>query len=98
MTAPGATSTPCTPAGSSGTVVDLDETYAWGLEELARIEHRMARGRPRVAPQAPGGDDADAVQRAIAAGIDALDADPGRTDRQARGSSATGCRSSRTGR
>ena len=62
-----------------GTVVDLDETYAWGLAELTRIEHRMAEVARRVAPDAPGGDDPDAVHRAIAAGIAALDADPART-------------------
>lgn len=51
-----------------GADVDLDETYAWGLEELNRIETEMAE----VAGQlAPGGsvDDAIAV----------LDGDPART-------------------
>ena len=80
-----------------GTVVDLDETYAWGLAELTRIEHRMAEVARRVAPDAPGGDDPDAVHRAIAAGIAALDADPARTI-GARSSSATGCSSCRTRR
>ena len=61
-----------------GTVVDLDETYAWGLAELERIEHRMAQVARRVAPDAPGGDDPDAVHAAIAGGIAALDADPAR--------------------
>jgi uncharacterized protein (DUF885 family) len=64
--------------GFLGTVVDLDETYAWGLEELARIEHRMAQVARGLAPQAPGGSDARAVQAAIETGIDALDADPAR--------------------
>jgi uncharacterized protein (DUF885 family) len=62
-----------------GTVVDLDETYAWGLAELERIERRMAEVARRLAPDAPAGDDPDAVQAAIAAGIEALDADPART-------------------
>jgi uncharacterized protein (DUF885 family) len=62
-----------------GTVVDLDETYAWGLAELERIERRMAEVARRVAPDAPGGDDPDAVHAAIEAGIAALDADPART-------------------
>ena len=62
-----------------GTVVDLDETYAWGLEELARLERRMAGVARRVAPDAPSGDDPDAVRAALDAGIAALDADPART-------------------
>ncbi len=62
-----------------GTVVDLDETYGWGLAELDRIERRMADVARRVTPDAPGGEDADAVHDAIAAGIAALDADPART-------------------
>jgi uncharacterized protein (DUF885 family) len=62
-----------------GTVADFDETYAWGLAELERIERRMAEVARRVAPDAPAGDDPDAVQAAIEAGIAALDADPART-------------------
>jgi uncharacterized protein (DUF885 family) len=62
-----------------GTVVDVDETYAWGLEELARVERRMAEVARRVAPEAPAGDDPASVQAAIAAGIAALDADPARS-------------------
>ncbi len=42
--------------GFLGTVVDVDETYAWGLEELARIERRMADVARRLAPQAPAGE------------------------------------------
>ena len=51
-----------------GADVDLDETYAWGLDELNRIEDEMAETADRIAP---GGsvDDAIAV----------LDADPTRT-------------------
>jgi uncharacterized protein (DUF885 family) len=62
-----------------GTVVDVDETYAWGLEELARVERRMAEVARRVAPDAPSGDDPASEQAAIAAGIAALDADPARS-------------------
>jgi uncharacterized protein (DUF885 family) len=62
-----------------GTVVDVDETYAWGLEELARVERRMAEVARRVAPDAPAGADPEQVQAAIAAGIAALDADPARS-------------------
>jgi uncharacterized protein (DUF885 family) len=62
-----------------GTVVDVDETYAWGLEELARVEGRMAEVARRVAPDAPAGDDPEQVQAAIAAGIAALDTDPARS-------------------
>jgi uncharacterized protein (DUF885 family) len=57
-----------------GATVDLDETYAWGLEELARIEDRMAEVGRRLAPDAPAGDPLAAID----AGIAALDADPGR--------------------
>jgi uncharacterized protein (DUF885 family) len=62
-----------------GTVVDVDETYAWGLEELARVERRMADVARRVAPDAPTGDDPASVHAAISAGIAALDADPARS-------------------
>jgi uncharacterized protein (DUF885 family) len=62
-----------------GSVVDLDETYAWGLAELTRIEQRMAEVARRLAPDAPAGDDPWSVQAAIAAGIAALDADASRS-------------------
>ena len=51
-----------------GAAVDLDETYAWGLEELARIEAEMVSVADQVVP---GGSVDDAVA--------ALDADPART-------------------
>lgn len=50
-----------------GATVDLEETYAWGWEELKRIEDDMAATAQRIAP---GGTVADAVA--------ALDADPAR--------------------
>jgi uncharacterized protein (DUF885 family) len=50
-----------------GAAVDLEETYAWGWEELKRIEDDMAATAQRIAP---GGTVADAVA--------ALDADPAR--------------------
>lgn len=50
-----------------GATVDLEETYAWGWEELARIEGDVAATAQRIAP---GGTVADAVA--------ALDADPAR--------------------
>src|SRR6185312_4814687 len=62
-----------------GTVIDLDETYAWARAELAAIERRMAEVARRVAPDAPPGDDVSSVQAAIEAGIQALDADPARS-------------------
>jgi uncharacterized protein (DUF885 family) len=61
-------------AGFLGTRVDLDETYAWGLDELARIEDRMAGLAARLAPDVVG----DVATR-ISAGIEALDADPRRS-------------------
>jgi uncharacterized protein (DUF885 family) len=61
-----------------GTGVDLDETYAWGLEELARIELRMAAIARRLVPDAPSGTDPASVAAAVAAGIAALDDDPAR--------------------
>ncbi|MFP5335972.1 MAG: DUF885 domain-containing protein [Actinomycetes bacterium] len=50
-----------------GARVDLDETYAWGLEELARIEAEMREVAGRIVP---GGSVHDAVA--------ALDSDPAR--------------------
>ena len=50
-----------------GADVDLDETYAWGWDELARIEAEMSAVAGAIVP---GGSLADAV--------DALDADPAR--------------------
>lgn len=50
-----------------GAAVDLEATYAWGWEELARIEADMAATAGRIVP---GGSVADAVA--------ALDADPDR--------------------
>ncbi|GAB3679310.1 DUF885 domain-containing protein [Angustibacter aerolatus] len=50
-----------------GARVDLDETYAWGVEELARIEAEMQDVAERIRPGA-------SVPEAIAA----LDADPAR--------------------
>jgi uncharacterized protein (DUF885 family) len=50
-----------------GAAVDLDEAYAWGLEEVRRIEAEMARVAGLIVP---GGTVAEAVA--------ALDADPAR--------------------
>ncbi|GAA1797890.1 DUF885 domain-containing protein [Luedemannella flava] len=50
-----------------GARVDLDETYAWGFEELARLETEMRATADRIVP---GG----TVDEAVAA----LDADPAR--------------------
>ncbi len=50
-----------------GATVDLDETYAWGWEELHRIERQMAQ----VADEIESGADVDAA-------VLALDADPER--------------------
>jgi uncharacterized protein (DUF885 family) len=36
----------------NGIALDLDETYAWGWEELARIEHAMAQVAERILPGA----------------------------------------------
>jgi uncharacterized protein (DUF885 family) len=51
-----------------GARVDLDETYAWGFAELARLESEMRLVADKIAP---GG----SVDEAVAA----LDADPART-------------------
>ena len=37
----------------TGTVLDLDETYAWGWEELYRIEHAMRGVAERILPGQP---------------------------------------------
>jgi uncharacterized protein (DUF885 family) len=51
-----------------GARVDLDETYAWGLAELARLEAEMAATADRIVPGAT-----------VAQAIAVLDADPSRT-------------------
>jgi uncharacterized protein (DUF885 family) len=53
-----------------GATVDLDEAYAWGFEELARLESEMRTVADKIVP---GGSIDDAVA--------ALDADPARTIR-----------------
>ncbi|GAA1504746.1 DUF885 domain-containing protein [Dactylosporangium maewongense] len=53
-----------------GATVDLDEAYAWGFEELARLESEMRTVADKIVP---GGSVDDAVA--------ALDADPARTIR-----------------
>ena len=50
-----------------GATVDLDETYAWGREELARVEAEMAQVSDRIVPDG-------SIEDAVAA----LDADPAR--------------------
>ena len=52
-----------------GATIDLDETYAWGVEELARVVAEQESVAARIA--GPGASVADAVA--------ALDADPSRT-------------------
>ncbi|MET7394641.1 DUF885 domain-containing protein [Dactylosporangium sp. NPDC005572] len=51
-----------------GATVDLDEAYAWGFEELARLESEMRQVADKIVP---GG----TIDEAVAA----LDADPART-------------------
>ncbi|MEV4623391.1 DUF885 domain-containing protein [Asanoa sp. NPDC049573] len=51
-----------------GAKVDLDETYAWGFEELARLESEMRTVAARIAGSGASIDDA----------VHALDADPAR--------------------
>jgi uncharacterized protein (DUF885 family) len=50
-----------------GATVDLDETYAWGLEELNRIEMEMADVSAAIVPTGSVGD-----------AVAALESDPGR--------------------
>ena len=51
----------------TGTVLDLDETYAWGWDELRRIEHAMLAVAERILPGQP-----------LPAVIDHLEHDPTR--------------------
>ena len=51
----------------TGTVLDLDETYAWGWDELHRIEHAMLAVAERILPGQP-----------LPAVIDHLEHDPTR--------------------
>lgn len=55
-----------------GTRVDLDDAYAWGFEELARIEAEMRQVAGDIVPEHRGA--SDVIERAVAA----LDADPAR--------------------
>lgn len=54
-----------------GTAIDLDDTYAWGLDELTRIESRMVEVARLIVTDGTA-TELDAVDEAIAA----LDADP----------------------
>jgi uncharacterized protein (DUF885 family) len=54
-----------------GAEVDLEETYAWGWEELKRIEDDMVATAQRIVPGAT-------TQSAVAEAVAALDADPAR--------------------
>ncbi|GAB3088429.1 DUF885 domain-containing protein [Nocardioides zeae] len=54
-----------------GAAIDLEETYAWGWEELARIEADMRATAARITPAATG---ADAIDVAVAH----LEGDPAR--------------------
>ncbi len=47
----------------TGTKLDLDETYAWGWEELHRIEDQMARVGARILPGASVGEVIDLLER-----------------------------------
>src|SRR5207237_4299786 len=51
-----------------GAQVDLDETYAWGFQELARLEEEMRKVADKIVP---GG--------SVDAAVEALDKDPSRT-------------------
>ncbi len=51
-----------------GATIDLDETYAWGVEELARMVEEQERVAREIVPGASG----------VAEAIAALDADPAR--------------------
>ena len=46
----GASATPATRGSFLGATVDLDETYAWGQEELARIVAEMQQTAERIKP------------------------------------------------
>ena len=52
----------------NGIVLDLDETYAWGVDELHRIEHQMQLVAERILPGV-----------SVDAAIEHLDNDPTRT-------------------
>ncbi|MEJ7629916.1 MAG: DUF885 domain-containing protein [Nocardioidaceae bacterium] len=67
-----------------GAEIDLDETYAWGWEELRRIETAMAETARAIVPDATSGQGLGAAEttaadaEAVAAAVAALDADPAR--------------------
>lgn len=76
-----------------GARIDLAETYAWGVEELARIRDRMRQLARRIAPDALAGADAQDLVRAAR---ERLDADE-RYRLQGTEALRRGCRSRRTG-
>ncbi|GAA2180485.1 DUF885 domain-containing protein [Brooklawnia cerclae] len=58
-----------------GTTIDVDETYAWGQEEVARLDAQMAEVADRIVPGASVGqaqDALDADPRYQIHGVDAL--------------------------
>jgi len=61
--------------GFLGTRIDPEETYAWGLEELARIEDEAAAVARRLVPDAAPDRD---PRKLVDLAVEALDADPGR--------------------
>ncbi|MFZ2501187.1 MAG: DUF885 domain-containing protein [Nocardioides sp.] len=61
--------------GFLGAAVDLDETYAWGWEELSRLTDDMAATSARIVAQPTATDAMGRIDEAITA----LDADPART-------------------
>ena len=69
----------------NGIELDLDETYAWGWDELHRIEHAMGQVAERILP----GADVDEV-------IEHLETDPTARDRGRRRRSGAGTRTSST--
>ncbi|MDX6308926.1 MAG: hypothetical protein QOI06_1972 [Nocardioidaceae bacterium] len=67
-----------------GAEIDLDETYAWGWEELNRIETAMGETARAIAPDATSSNGVGAAEtaaanaEAVAAAVAALDSDPAR--------------------
>ncbi len=54
----------------NGTVLDLEETYAWGWEELHRIEHAVGQVAVRILPNASVGEVVELLETDPARAID----------------------------
>ena len=58
----------------NGIVLDLDETYAWGVDELHRIEHQMQLVAERILPGASVDDAIEHLEHDVTRTVEGVDA------------------------